>query len=270
MKLTPFYFSLITCLLLLSCEKDRQPIIENTDILLISKVIIGSETYMEYTYNEANLLAEEKSKFHYTKHNYNDNNQLISSDCYWDISMASSDSRVIEAAMNRKEWVNPENTPKSVTHEFEYSSNGQLIRKTYIRTSDNYPDIVEFQYKDDKIIRSTGYYKNVKSGYIDYYYNERGNLSKQVKYTVLSSGITELTTTTEYEFDNMSNPFQAFKRLTTPGKYTNPNNMIKETYTIHFEVDPWTQRIQVTNNSYEYNDKDYPIRVNEETEYVYK
>jgi len=103
MKLIPFYISLITCLLLLSCEKDRQSIVENTDILLMSKVIIGSETYMEYTYNEANLLTEEKSKFHYTKHNYNYNNQLISSDCYWDISMASSDSWVIEAAMNRKE-----------------------------------------------------------------------------------------------------------------------------------------------------------------------
>jgi hypothetical protein len=270
MKLTPLHISLITCLLLLSCEKYRQPIIENTDILLISKVIIGSEIYMEYTYNEVNLLAEEKSKFHYTKHNYNDNNQLISSDFYWDISMASSDSRVIEAAMNRKEWVSPENTPKNVAHEFEYASNGELIRKTYIRTSDNYPDIVEFQYKDDKITRSTGYYKNAKSGYNDYYYDERGNLSKQVKYTVLSSGITELTTTTEYEFDNMKNPYQAFKRLTTPGKYTNPNNIIKEIYTIHFEVDPWTQKIQVTDYSYEYNDMGYPIMVNDEVEYVYR
>jgi len=129
---------------------------------------------------------------------------------------------------------------------------------------------VEFQYKDDKITRSTGYYKNAKSGYIDYYYDEKGNMIKQVKYTVLSSGITELTTSTEYEFDNMSNPFQAFKRLTTPGKYTNPNNIIKETYTIHFEVDQWIQKIQVTNNSYEYNGKGYPIRVNDEVEYVYK
>ena len=270
MKLNPFYISLISCLILFSCEKDKQLIIENTDIPLIGKVIIGNQTFMEYTYNDANLLAEEKSKFHYTKHFYNDNNQLISSDFYWDISMASSDSRVIEAAMNRKEWVNPENTPKSVTHEFEYSGNGQLIRKTYIRTSDNYPDIVEFQYKDDKIIRSTGFYKNAKSGYTDYYYDEKGNLIKQVKYTALQSGITEMTTTTEYEFDNMSNPFQAFKRLTTPGKYTNPNNIIKETYTIHFEVDQWTQKIQVTNNSYEYNDNGYPVRVNDEVEYVYR
>lgn len=270
MKLNLFYFCLISCLILSSCEKDRPLFIENTDIPLLSKVIIGDETYMEYTYNESNLLLEEKSKFHYSKHNYNDSNQLMSSDIYWDISIPSSDSRVFEAAMNRKEWVSPKNTPKSVIHELEYSSNGQLIRKTYIRSSDNYPDIVEFQYKDDKIIRSTGYYKNVKSDYADYYYDERGNLIKQVKYTVLSSGITELTTTTEYEFDNMKNPYHAFKRLTTPGKYTNSNNIIKETYTIHFEVDPSIQKIQVTNTSYEYNYLGYPIRVNDNTEYVYR
>ncbi len=270
MKLNLFYFCLIPCLILSSCEKDRPLIIENTDIQLLSKVIIGDETYMEYTYNGANLLREEKNKFHYSKHNYNDSNQLMSSDIYWDVSIPGSDSRVFEAAMNRKEWVNPVNTPKSITHELEYGSNGQLIRKTYIRSTGDYPDIMEFQYENDKIIRSTSYNKNVKSGYINYYYDEKGNLSKQVKYAVRLSGITELTTTTEYEFDNMKNPYQAFRRLTTPGKYTNPNNIIKETYTIHFEVDSSIQKIQVTNTSYEYNNLGYPVKVNDNTEYIYE
>jgi hypothetical protein len=68
----------------------------------------------------------------------------------------------------------------------------------------------------------------------------------------------------------MKNPYQAFRRLTTPGKYTNPNNIIKETYTIHFEVDSSIQKIQVTNTSYEYNNLGYPVKVNDNTEYIYE
>jgi len=51
---------------------------------------------------------------------------------------------------------------------------------------------------------------------------------------------------------------------------TNQNNITKETYTIHFEVDPWTEKVQITENSYDYNDKGYPSRVNRTVEYVYK
>jgi hypothetical protein len=261
-----FFFSL----LLFSCEKDKQVIIENKDIPLISKVLIGGEIYMEYTYNEANLVTEEKSKFHYAKHTYNDMNQLITSDFYWDISMASSDSRVIEAAMNRKEWVSPENTPKSISHKFEYNSKQQLIRISYIRPSVNISDFMEFQYENDRIIRVTGYYNNSISGYTDYLYDNDGNIIRQTKYFVSSAGIAELSTTTEYEYDNMQNPYQSLKRLITPGIYTNTNNITKETLTINFDVDPSTEKVQITENSYEYNDMGYPIKVNGLTEYVYK
>lgn len=253
-----------------SCEKEKQLIIENKDIPLISKVLIGGEIYMEYSYNSANLVNEEKSKFHYTKHTYNDLNQLVKSDIYWDISLASSDLSVIEAAMNRKEWVNPDNTPKSISHSLEYNSNGQLIRKSYIRPSVNSNEFVEFLYENDRIIRSTGYYNNSKSGYTDYKYDEKGNISKQTIYITSSTGIAELSTTTEYEYDNMQNPYQSFKRLTNPGVFTNPNNITKETYTLNFDVDPSTEKVQITENSYEYNDNGYPIKVNGETEYIYK
>jgi hypothetical protein len=114
------------------------------------------------------------------------------------------------------------------------------------------------------------YWQNEMSFYIDYEYDEKGNLIKESKYHVPTSGISELWTTTEYEYDNMHNPFQAFKRLISPSKYTNPNNITKETYTIHFDVDQFTQKVQITNNTYEYNNKGYPTKVNGEAEYVYK
>ncbi len=257
-------------LLLFSCEKDRQSAIENTDIPLISKVLIGDEIYMEYSYNDANLVIEERNKFHYTKHTYNEINQLITSDIYWDTRIASSNSSVLEAAMNRKEWVNPVNTPKSASHVFEYNSMKHMIRKSFVRSSGDNSDIVEFQYENDRIVRSKGYYNNSISGYTDYQYDEYGNVIRQTRYTVSSSGITELSTITEYEYDNMHNPYQSFKRLITPGIYTNPNNITKETYTLNFDVDPSIEKVQITEYHYEYNADGYPVKVNGETEYVYK
>ena len=261
---------LFCALILLSCEKDKQLIVENTDIPLISKVLSDGVSYYEYEYNDANLLIEEKSKFHYTKHNYNDNNLLYSSQFYMDPGMFSSHSSVVEASMKREEWVNPDNTAKSLTQKFEYNGTGQLTKKIYTRTSVTSSEYSEFIFDNNRISRQTMFRENEMSFYIDYSYDEKGNLIKESKYYVPSTGIPELWTTTEYEYDSKHNPYQAFKRLMSPGKFTNPNNIIKETYTIHFEVDQWTQKVQVNNNSYEYNEKGYPITVNGDAEYVYK
>lgn len=261
-----FFLSLIFS----SCEKDKQLIVENTDIPLLSKVLTGGVSSMEYSYNEANLVIEEKSKFTFTKHNYNDKNLVTTSDFYVDPAMFSSDIHVIEASMNRKEWVNPDNTAKSLTQTFDYNSDGILTRITYSRLSVTDSEYSEFSFENDRISRQTLYWQNELSFYIDYLYDEKGNLIKESKYHVLSTGIAELWTTTEYEYDNMHNPFQAFKRLMSPSKFTNPNNITKETYTIYFEVDQWTQKVSIITNTYEYNEKGYPIKVNGEAEYVYK
>lgn len=261
---------LFCALILFSCEKDKQLIVENTDIPLLSKVSIDGVSYYEYEYNDANLLIEEKSKFHYTKHNYNDNNLLSSSEFYMDPGMFSSHSSVVEASMNRKEWVNPDNTGKSLTQKFEYNGTGQLTKKIYTRPSVTSSEYSEFIFDNNRISRQTMYWENEMTFFIDYSYDERGNLTKESKYYVPSTGISELWTTTEYEYDSKHNPYQAFQRLMSPGKFTNPNNIIKETYTIHFEVDQWTQKVQVNINSYEYNDKGYPIKANGDAEYVYK
>ncbi|TAL80440.1 MAG: hypothetical protein EPN88_01260 [Bacteroidetes bacterium] len=265
-----FFISLISCTIFVSCEIDKKLIVENTDIPLISKVLIAGESYYEYSYNDANLISEEKSKFHYTKHTYNDSNLLKTSDFYMDPAMFSSSSIIIETAMNRTEWVNPDNTEKSLSKTFEYNSKEQLIRITLSRPSVSNSEYSEFIYENDRISRQTNYWKNEISGYIDYLYDEKGNVIKRIKYMVPSTGIAELITTTEFEYDIMRNPYQSFKRLMDPGKYTNQNNITKEIYTFHFEVDPLTENVHITENSYDYNDKGYPIRVNGEAEYVYK
>ncbi|HKJ82315.1 MAG TPA: hypothetical protein VJ954_09845 [Ignavibacteriaceae bacterium] len=260
-------------LVLFSCEKvktDSQLIIENANIPLISRVLIGSEIYTEYSYNSANLVTEEKGKFRYVTHTYDDINQLITSDFYWDTRIASSNSHILEALLNREEWVNPENTAKSISHELEYIINEHKIRKSYIRTENTNSDVVEYLYEGDRIIRATGYYNGSLSGYTVYLYDVNGNIIKETRYNITSEGIAELSTTTEYEYDNMHNPYQSFKRLLTPGIYTNPNNITKETYTLNFDVGPSIDKVQITEYSYEYNDLGYPVKVNGGTEYVYK
>ena len=260
----------IITLFFISCEKEEPAIIEKADIPLISKVLIGDEIYMEYSYNDANLVIEEKSKFHYSRHFYNNNNQLATSDFYFDMRLASSNSSVLQEALNREEWVSPQNTTKSLSNVFEYDPEKHIIRKSLIRPSGDNSDIMEYHYENDRIVRSTGYHNNSISGYTDYQYDENGNVSKQTKYTVLSTGITELTTTTEYEYDTKHNPYLSFRQLITPGIYTNPNNITRETYTLNFDVDPSIEKVQITEYKYDYNVFGYPVKVNGETSYVYK
>ncbi len=66
-------------------------------------MLIDGEVYSEYTYNSSGLVEEEKSKYHYSKHSYNNNNQLIKSDYYWDWRIVSSSSHVLEEAAKRTE-----------------------------------------------------------------------------------------------------------------------------------------------------------------------
>ena len=260
----------ILSLIVFSCEKDKQLIIENTGMPLISKVLVDGEVYYEYSYNDANLINEEKSKFYYTRHIYNDKNQLILSDHYVDPGIFSSSMQVLEATLSREEWVNPENTEKSLTTTFEYNGNGQLTRKTFIRPLVSNSEFFEFNCVNGRISRMTMYWKNELSGYIDYHYDEKGNLIKEKKYMFEQDVTPSLWASTEYKYDNMKNPYQSFKRLLNPGKYTNSNNIIKETYTVHTELAPGSENISVIENSYEYNEQGYPVKVNGNVTYVYK
>ncbi|HEX2919672.1 MAG TPA: hypothetical protein VHO50_00765 [Bacteroidales bacterium] len=259
-------------LFVLSCEKDksnRDLAIENMYVPLISKVLIDGETFIEYSYNESNLLTEEKSRYHYTKHTYDNINRLVTSDFYMDIRLASSNYSVLQDAMNRTEWVNPENTARMILHLLKYNTLKNTVSVSLIRP-DGSKDSTEYLYEDGRIVKRTGYYNGSVSNYIDYYYDDKGNVLKETRYNVSLSGDAELSTTTEYEYDNMNNPYRSFKRLLTPGIFTNPNNIIKETYTIYFDIDPSVDKVSVKRYSYEYNNAGYPVSVNGSTVYVYK
>ncbi len=271
MKRTVTLFPAVIFLFLFSCENDPYSELEfiNNGTLL-KEVKIGGEAYSEYTYNETGLVLEEKSKFHYSKYEYNNQNQLIHSDHYWDERIASSSSAELNEAMQRTEWVSPGNTEKDTYSSYRYSGTGQLKETETLRINDGYTVSSTFTYNNTGWIKRRTYYsENNASSYDEYYYDNVGNLVKKERYDVLSEGNNELRTTTEYEFDNKNNPYYSFRGLMIPGENTNLNNIIKETYTLHFEVDDFIDPIQITEYSYEYNSNDYPVKRNDSREFVY-
>lgn len=254
---------MILIVILSACEKEDSGLIYSNNSGLLYQVNFDSELYYEYTYNDSNQIVEEKSKLHYTMHNYQ-NGKLISSDYYIDPGMYSSSSYIVESAMNRKEWVYPTNTEKNSTKTYSHDNQGKIIK------SENHLRICEYSYDNrNRINRQTFYRDNERTGYIDYIYDDNDNLIKRLHYWILASGDSELQTTTEYEFDNKNNPYKAFNSLMIPGRYTNKNNIIKEKYTIHFDVDQSVDNVQITENTYRYNSQGYPISKNDSETYLY-
>ncbi|MFO7657090.1 MAG: hypothetical protein R6W78_08485 [Bacteroidales bacterium] len=257
----------IICLLLMvilsACDKEDSGLIYRNNSELLYQVKFDSELYYEYKYNDSNQIMEEKSKLHYTKHNYQ-NGKLISSDYYIDPGMYSSCKSIVDSAMNRKEWVNSTNTEKNSTKTYSYDNEGKIIK------FENYLGICEYSYDDkNRINRQTFFRDNERTGYIDYNYDSNNNLTKRLHYWILANGESELQTTTVFEFDNKNNPYKSFNSLMIPGRYTNTNNIIKETYTIHFDVDQSVDNKQITENKYHYNSQGFPISKNESETYIY-
>ena len=264
MKNYNLFFTIVIIFFCTSCGEE----VLNDDpdkLHIVKQVYVEDELLTEYTYTNTGLISEEKSKFHYTKHTYNSENQLIQSDHYWDERIASSSMDVLNQANQRTEWVSPENTERDSYYTFEYHSSGKLKKRTMHRINNGESFYDTFLYNDeDKIERRTSFHENKESVYDDYFYDERGNLEKQQRYFVSEDGTPTLQTTTEFECDEKNNPFLAFHGLMIPGKNTNPNNIVKEIYTIYPEMD-----IQTMEYSYEYDFAGYPVKRSDGTNYVY-
>ena len=260
----PFLFILI---FLVSCEDE----FENQQNQLTSgttlkEVLIGGIVYSKFEYNKSGLLTVEKSKYHYSKYIYNNSNKLVKSEHFWDERIASSSSYVLEELEKDTTWISPENSDLDVFTTYEYDRFGKLKKSETNRLRNETISTSNYQCnKNGQIVLKTWDSNLPPQTTEKYFYDQVGNLIKKERF----SG-KELQTTTEYEFDDHPNPYYSFRSLMIPGKYTNPNNIVKETYTIHFEVDDFIDNIQVTNFEYEYNLSGFPVKVNYTTEYVYE
>jgi len=83
MKLKIISVCLLFISILISCKKEPLSVAGNSDVLLLSNVIIDNQSCDEYLYNDANLISEEKSKYDYTLHNWLQNFVYNMRLCWW-------------------------------------------------------------------------------------------------------------------------------------------------------------------------------------------
>ena len=255
----------------LSCKKDDVMIPEMVKVPLIKGVRAADQPQFEYVYNYSRLISEEKSRHSYTNYRYNEQSQLVTSEYYINEALLSSDQNLLESALNNQGLMNFVNTELGGAISYEYNPSGQLVKAVTIRPSEGPSEYSEYRYDaDNRIGREILYWDSNVLGYIDYSYDDRGNLISEALYSISSSGLAELNTTTQYEFDNKKNPFRSFQKLLSPGINTNQNNITKEIYTIHSNQDDVKDIIQVTSISYVYSSLGFPVRKNGTVEYVYE
>jgi hypothetical protein len=273
MKLKIISFCLVLVSIFISCKKEPLDTATATgsNLFLLSKVTTDNQSTDEYVFNSVNLISEEKSKFDYAVHHYNGSNQLLSTDFYGNDDILSSNLQIFTTAINRTEWVTPLNGAKGGTLTYEYNGNDQLVKTTYTRPSSTSSEYSLFTYDDNnRINKQMMYWESNETGYIDYSYDEKGNLITESLFNIPSPETAELITTTQYAYDNQQNPFKSFKQLMLPGINTNVNNISKLTYTINSKTDQASDKIQITENTYEYNANGFPVSKNGNVKYVYK
>jgi hypothetical protein len=277
MKLKITILSIICVTIIFSCKKvDLTDGVNTTNpansyVAKLSKVLIDNQSAYEYAYNDSNLVTAEKSKFNYTAYHYNSKGQMTTSDFYGNDDILSSDLVVFQTAMNSPTLLDAASGKKGGTLTYEYNASGLLVKSTYTRPSVTSSEYSEFTYNSsNKISRQTMYWDKVATGYVDYSYDAKGNLVNEALYNLPASGIAELSTTTQYSFDSSPNPYKATSKLLIPGINTNSNNVIKETYTIYIPATQGADKVQVTENAYQYNGMGYPISKNDNILFVYK
>ena len=273
MKLKLISLCLLFITIILSCKKD-EPSSSITALTtsgnLLSQVITDNQPSSEYLYNSTNLISDEKSKIDLTLYKYNDKNQLVSTDYYANYNILSADLTIAASALSQTGWVTASSANKAGTVAYEYNSSDQLIKSTYTPSAGS-SQYSEFSYDaNNRVTMQSLYWDSKITGYVEYTYDGNGNLTKENLYNLSSAGVGELSTTTVYEFDNKQNPYKSVSKLMIPGINTNQNNIVKESLTIYVKSGQTSDDQSVTQNTYEYNDKGYPVSLNGNVKYVYK
>lgn len=270
MKFYQLIIVFLFCFTFSSCEKNESLYEELADGTQLHKVLIEGEVYQEFTYNDAGLILEEKSKYFYTNHNYNSRNQLVRTDHYMDWRIVSSSSHVLDELAKRTEWVSSENTELDSYFELSYNDDGKLSRRDVKRVKTDSESYSRFTYNSNgRVERRTAYNEDEAFLFDNYFYDTAGNLVREERYLILENGTEELQTRTDYKFDAKMNPYISFRGLMIPGRNTNRNNIVEKRYEHFFEVSGLSEKVSVTNDSYAYNENGYPIRKNGNLEFIY-
>jgi hypothetical protein len=250
-------FSIIIVLCFSACKKENNPEPLYYGDTLISQINYGKTAVQGITYNSNYLVYESMEPFKYSKYSYDDQNRLKRIDIAYTLDGSFSCSLNPNLSLES----DPRKAKIGQYAEFEYDATQRLIKKSYFIITDAGPKpslYYTYEYENNKIIKSGCYNsQGLLTSYNSYKYDIAGNIILNELYMV--TNYTRLYQSTSYEYDNKNNPYLIFMNDGEPGKYTNKNNIVKETDIYYNGTTETRETIQ---NSYVYNDLDYPVKIN--------
>jgi hypothetical protein len=241
-----------------SCKKeDNNANLYYSDTLL-SQINSGDLAVHGFTYNSKYLIRESTEPFIYKKFSYDSQNILKKVEVAFSFNPFSC---VMIPGQSLES--DPRKASISQYSEFEYAEGSKLKKKSNFFLNSGNPQLTSFQtydYLNDKIIKlSTFNAQGVLIQYNDYQYDDSGNIIRDDLY--MNTSVIRLVSSMVYEFDSKNNPYRVLACEGDPGKFTNRNNIIKE-ISVSYTYDGIPQSPETRQNVYEYNNLDYPVKIN--------
>lgn len=268
-----FRYTFLILISLTSCTKDDIDDLQNIDVYAIRfEINSNGKTTHKYSYNNIGKISEGEGLYFYQRYTYNKDGQLSKRETGIDPSKPLYSS----AHLERKELLTAENSTITMRQIYSYDPNGSLIEIENYSERDGsfvYVSMNSFIYEGEQIIRKNIHNeKDSITQFHTYEYDNRGNVQKEIHYSYLFIAGNEPRKINEstFKYDNKNNPFIIYKDLGNPGLFSNTNNVI-ETNSTSYIATPGIDEYSTSKTSYEYNRKNYPIKViSENSVYEYK
>ncbi len=262
-----FLLSLILIPFFNSCEKEKELVYEDYQSNTLLRQVRATEGDMEVmTYYNTGYIFEHVQLFSYRKFLYNKGNQLIKIEIALSLNPLSC---AIIPGTTFEEGDDPRKAKIGQYIAYEYTDNSNLKIKRFYYINDDHNQLMnyaKYEYENDKVIKINLFNpRDQLRQYYTYLYDGSGNVSEEEYYFIQDGSDARLQTRIVYEYDDKNNPYKVFSVEGTPGINTNKNNIIKQT-TINYYAEG--EQSDTIENSYEYNDLDYPVRVNN-LDYIY-
>lgn len=246
---------ILVFLCLTSCKKeDKNANLYYSDTLL-SQINSDNLAVHGLTYNSSYLIYESMEPYIYHKYTYDSQNNLRKVETAFSFNPLSC-----VAIPGTSLESDPRKASISQYSEFEYNNALRLIKKSNYSINSGTPRLnyyLTYDYLNDKIVKLNFYNPQGQlTQYNNYTYDENGNIIKDDLY--ISGTVFKLISTRISEFDNKNNPYRVFASEGDPGKSTNTNNIIKETYVSYNGT---AEDRSTTIHTYEYNNLDYPVKI---------
>lgn len=243
-----------------SCTKDK---VDNSchSPSLISQVKSGEVFVNDLIYNNNCQIAEAVEPSMYKKYLYDSQNRLIKMER--SLSFNASFSCVAFPNSTIDSGADPRQAKVTDYYDFEYDNTGKLTKRLSFFLNSGNAQLLFYQiytYVNGNVVKCSMYSpQDMLTQYDNYEYDVSGNLIKTSNYRVELNGNIILLHTVYYEYDDKINPFTIFNNTGEPGRFTNQNNITKETYVWYSEGKEYKNE---STTVYEYNKSGFPVKSN--------